>query len=57
MWMDDDADAQFGLCKSQAALLLIDGDLVTAEERARGGGRRRWDRLSLAWRRVAVQAR
>ncbi len=33
--IDDDADAQIGLCKSQAALLLIDGDLVRAEERAR----------------------
>ena len=33
--IDDDTDAQIGLCKSQAALLLIDGDLVRAEERAR----------------------
>jgi class 3 adenylate cyclase/tetratricopeptide (TPR) repeat protein len=33
--IDDDRDAQFGLHCSQAALLVLDGDLVNAEQRAR----------------------
>ena len=35
--IEDDMDAQIGLCCSQVALLLLDTDLVAAEERAREG--------------------
>jgi class 3 adenylate cyclase/tetratricopeptide (TPR) repeat protein len=35
--IDDDMDAQIGLRASQAALLLLEGDVVGAEERARDG--------------------
>ena len=35
--IEDDMDAQIGLRSSQAALLLLEGDVVAAEERARDG--------------------
>jgi hypothetical protein len=35
--IEDDMDAQIGLCCSQVAVLVLEGDLVTAEERARNG--------------------
>jgi hypothetical protein len=34
--IDDDMDAQLGIRSSQAKLLLLDGDVGAAEERARG---------------------
>ena len=37
--IDDDMDGQIGLHSSEAALLLLDGEVVAAEERARAGVR------------------